>query len=518
MKLKTSILLAIVMIALIAGFLIGKSTSLPTSSMTAEKAQPNTASETGRKVLYWYDPMSPATRFDKPGKSPFMDMELVPRYADEGHDQDDGGVQISARQQQNLGVRTEKVTRRQITPQINAFGTVAIDERRVAIIPALASGLIEKLYVSAPQQFVQKDEALALLWIPQWAAAQQEYLAVRQLRDRTLTNAARARLQLQFMPDEIIQSVERSGKPQTKVTIRAPHEGYINKLDVRAGTQVNAAQSLFELAALDPVWIVIDYPENQAALLTVGSNMNASSNSFAGKVFHGKVSELLPNLDSATRTLKARVVLDNPDHLLKSGMYLTVNLSQNAPSTPVLAIPEEALIMSGAGNRVLVTDGDGYFRPVSVTAGRSQDGWIEISGLKEGQEVVTSGQFLIDSEASLRSALPQMSDKPAESSVPSVPTYAGHGVLKAIHADSVTISHDPIPELKWSAMTMDFNIDPKLVAQLKTGEQVMFTFSMDDSGVQIISIMPMDDQPISDHSSHNDPNEHSDHSSHKEQP
>ena len=168
----------------------------------------------GRKVLYWYDPMAPGTRFDKPGKSPFMDMDLVPRYADEGAGEEAGSVQISARQQQNLGVRTADVARRTLAQKLSAFGTVAIDERSVETVPALASGLIEKLYVNASQQFVKKNEALAELWIPQWAAAQQEYLAVRLLGDSGLTAAARGRLQLQFMPEAIIRSVERSGKPQ----------------------------------------------------------------------------------------------------------------------------------------------------------------------------------------------------------------------------------------------------------------------------------------------------------------
>lgn len=482
MKPKSAITLVALAIALAAasGYWLG-SRNAPTSS--ANGAQ----TETGRKVLYWYDPMAPGTRFDKPGKSPFMDMDLVPRYADEGAGEEAGGVQISARQQQNLGVRTADVARRTLAQKLSAFGTVAIDERSVETVPALASGLIEKLYVNASQQFVKKNEALAELWIPQWAAAQQEYLAVRQLGDSGLTAAARGRLQLQFMPDAIIRSVERSGKPQTRITVRAPHDGYVSKLDVRTGAQVTATQPLFELASLDPVWIVIDYPQSQASLLRVGSQVTATTSSWPGTTFQGTVSELLPDLEATTRTLKARVVLNNPQHQLKPGMYLNVELAEAEQGREVLTIPEEAFIATGTSNRVLIADGEGHFRPVEVTAGRTQDGLVEVtSGLEEGQKVVTSGQFLIDSEASLRSALPQMAGQNEE-----IQSYSAQGIIKAVSDEAVTIAHQPVPALKWPAMIMDFAITPQLREQVRPGESVMFHFVLTDEGAQVTSIMPM---------------------------
>lgn len=482
MKPKSAITLVGLAIALAAasGYWLG-SRNAPTLSADGAKT------ETGRKVLYWYDPMAPGTRFDKPGKSPFMDMDLVPRYADEGAGEEAGGVQISARQQQNLGVRTADVARRTLAQKLSAFGTVAIDERSVETVPALASGLIEKLYVNASQQFVKKNEALAELWIPQWAAAQQEYLAVRQLGDSGLTAAARGRLQLQFMPDAIIRSVERSGKPQTRITVRAPHDGYVSKLDVRTGAQVTATQPLFELASLDPVWIVIDYPQSQASLLRVGSQVTAATSSWPGTTFQGTVSELLPDLEATTRTLKARVVLNNPQHQLKPGMYLNVELAEAQQGREVLTIPEEALIATGTSNRVLIADGEGHFRPVEVTAGRTQDGLVEVtSGLEEGQKVVTSGQFLIDSEASLRSALPQMAGQNEE-----IQSYSAQGIIKAVSDEAVTIAHQPVPALKWPAMIMDFAITPQLREQVRPGESVMFHFVLTDEGARVTSIMPM---------------------------
>jgi len=359
-----------------------------------------------RKVLYWYDPMVPEQRFDKPGKSPFMDMDLMPRYADDAPEET--GVAVSARQQQNLGMTTAQAQMRSLAPALSAYATVTTDERSIQIVPAPASGMVESLYVRAPQQWVKAGEPLARLWIPEWTAAQQEYLAVRQLGDAALTQAARARLALQFMPDAIVRELERSGKPQTRLTLRAGRGGYVVKLDVREGARVEATQPLFELASLDPVWLVVDYAPGEMQTLSIGSEIIATAESLPGEAFHGRVSELLPQLETTTRTLKARIVLDNPQQRLKPGMFLTVTLPESAAGASVLAVPEEAVIDTGTQTRVLLATGEGHFRAVNVTTGIASGGWTPIlSGVKAGDSVVTSGQFLIDSEASLRSALPQ---------------------------------------------------------------------------------------------------------------
>ncbi|MDA5482296.1 efflux RND transporter periplasmic adaptor subunit [Yersinia intermedia] len=510
-KLSSLTLVAVAVISGVTGYLLAKPASEhPT---TASAVAENTPAENSRKVLYWYDPMSPGQRFDKPGKSPFMDMELVPRYADEAVAQ--GGVSISPRQQQNLGVRTAPAEMRSLNYRLAGYGTVATDERSVQVIAARANGIIEQLYVRANQQPVSKNQPLAQLWVPDWSAAQQEYLAVRTLGDSQLTAAARQRLQLQFMPEEVIRSVEKSGQPQTRVTLRSPSEGYVNKLDIRAGSQVTATQSLFELASLDPVWIVVDYPQSQASLVTIGSTIAATTASWPGETFHGTVSELLPNMDLATRTLKARIVLENPQQKLKPGMYLNV---QSAPADnlkPVLAIPQEALLMSGNSNRVLLAEGNGHFKPVDVSTGQTQDGWTEIkSGLNAGQLVVTSGQFLIDSEASLQSALPQMEDTPAltENTTPTanntaatpVDIYSVQGTVTAINGSTITLSHGPIAALKWGAMTMDFLLPAEpLSPEIIVGSQVNFTFTLNEQGAQIRHIQPVTSNSSTDtHRSH----------------
>ncbi|EMH4161831.1 efflux RND transporter periplasmic adaptor subunit [Pluralibacter gergoviae] len=365
------------------------------------------AQKAERKVLYWYDPMMPGQRFDKPGKSPFMDMQLVPRYADEQVPQA-AGIAISARQQQNLGMVVKAAEMRVLSPRLEAWGTIAQDDRSLRAIPAPAAGVVEKLFVRAAQQRVRAGEPLAQLWIPGWVSAQQEYLAVRRLGDPALTRAARERLALLFMPEDVVRQVERSGRAQALLVLRAPRAGYVAKLDTKEGAQVATAAPLFELASLDPVWLVVDYPQSQAALLGAGAHIEATTESWPGQRFSGRVSELLPQMDAATRTLKARIVLDNPQQKLKPGMYVRVAAQQQAAAPAVLAVPQEAVIATGDSSRVIVARDEGHFESVRVVTGVSAGGWTEIRrGLADGDRVVTSGQFLIDSEASLRSALPE---------------------------------------------------------------------------------------------------------------
>lgn len=490
---KKSLTFSLITLAILSaggvGYLVGKQHA----PLAPSVAKPE------RTVLYWYDPMVPDKRFDKPGKSPFMDMELVPRHADEA--QDDGGITVSARQQQNLGVRTARVEMRELANYSTGYGTVAINERGLHTLVAPSGGIVEKLTVNALQQQVKKGETLATLWNPTWAAAQREYLAVRQLGDDVLTQSARQRLALLFMPETVIRQVERSGKPQDRIAITAPEDGYVNKLEVRQGMQLSPAQPLFELASLNPVWVDVDYPEAQAAQLTLGNDISAASNAWPGKTFHGKISELLPVLDSTTRTLKARVVLNNPQQQLKPGMYLTVQLS-HAQAQPRLAIPQEALLVSGSQNRVLLSDGNGHFTPRNVTAGASLGDWVEIiDGLKVDDSVVTSGQFLIDSEASLRNALPQFATD--TSTVSATPVgYQTRGVIKAINGNQVTIEHEAVPALNWSPMTMDFTLPSSGLPQgVGIGSTVSFQFNMDDSGIHVLHFLPADD-PHAGHGGH----------------
>lgn len=490
-KFTLSAIVAALLIAGWGGYTLGS------QSHSSNELEPTKqASDDGRKVLYWYDPMVPGQRFDKPGKSPFMDMELVPRYANESGQESDNGVSISARQQQNLGIKTAVAERHTFTSNLKAYGTAAVNERTLSTLSAPSAGVIELLKVRALQQSVKAGETLAVIWNPSWSSAQQEYLAIRAMGDSALTQAARQRLALQFMPESVIRAVERSGKVQPRMTITAPRSGYVSKLEVREGQQVATAQPLFELASLDPVWVVIDYPQSQADRLRLGDSVTATSSAWPGVSFSGRVSELLPELDATTRNLKARIELGNPKQQLKPGMYLNV-ASVSSHEHSALAVPQSALITTGENTHLLLSDGNGHFTPVAVRTGESQGEWVEIKdGITDGQSVVTSGQFMLDSEASLRNALPQFSDdKPAtdtaSAEISQTTQYTTTGVIKAIDGENVTINHEAIPALKWGPMTMDFTLPGgKLPEGVQIGSHINFSFSMDENGIVIRHIMP----------------------------
>ena len=357
---------------------------------------------TGKKILYWHDPMVPEQRFNRPGKSPFMDMPLVPVF--EGSTAG-GGVQISPRVEQNLGVRTAEVTRGQLKSPITASATVGYDERDVALVQARANGFIEHLRVRATLDAVRQGEPLADLYVPDWAAAQVEYLAVRGLTSpgsADLAAAARQRMRLAGMPEELVRSLEKSGAPQTRFTLTAPISGVISELTAREGMTVATGAPLFRINGLTTVWVNAEVPEALAERVQPGAVVQARTRALPGTAFDGKVEAVLPSVNTTTRTVTARVELQNPRMQLLPGMFVTV---QFAPvvGADVLMVPSEAVIETGTRRVVMLSEGDGRFRPVSVETGAQAGGQTEIrSGLTAGQRVVVSGQFLIDSEASLK--------------------------------------------------------------------------------------------------------------------
>ncbi|WP_211454302.1 efflux RND transporter periplasmic adaptor subunit [Collimonas antrihumi] len=361
------------------------------------------AGDSDKKVLYWHDPMVPDQKFDKPGKSPFMDMQLVPVYADDAGD--DGKVNISPSIQQNLGIRTAEVTKGNLTSAVVAVGSVAYNERDAAVVPARSNGFVERLYVRAPLDPVRKGQALAELYVPEWVAAQEEYLSVRRMQGNgmdSLLGGARQRMRLVGMTDDQIRLVESSGKVHARLTIFAPIDGVVSELAVREGMTVMAGASMFKINGLNTIWVNADVPESLAAQVRPGNMVEARTPALQGTVFKGKVSAILPDVNPATRTLKARIELANPSGQLVPGMFATINFS-SAARKDVLLVPTEAVIQTGTRSVVMVAQGNGKFSPVDVEIGTETNGQTEIrKGLDAGQQVVVSGQFLIDSEASLK--------------------------------------------------------------------------------------------------------------------
>ena len=369
---------------------------------------------TGSKILYYHDPMVPGSKFDRPAKSPFMDMMLVPVYAD--GDADQGKVSVSPRIQQNLGVRTAEVTEGTLAPQLAAVGSIAFNERDQVIVQARATGYVERLYVRATLDRVAQGQPLVDLYVPDWIAAQEELLSVRRMQGTDLAallDAARQRMRLVGMSEEQIRAVETSGSTQPRITLKAPIGGVMVELMAREGMTVMAGTTLFRINGLATVWANAAVPESQAAQIGPGAKVQARSPAVPGTIFAGKVQTILPEVDPATRTLKARVELANPGTRLVPGMFVTMQF-MDMRSDQALLIPTEAVIQTGRRTVVMLAEDHGRFRPIEVEAGIESDGRTEIRrGLRAGQRVVVSSQFLIDSEASLKGVEARLNDAPA---------------------------------------------------------------------------------------------------------
>ena len=374
----------------------------PTAATHAPQKPGDIDPRTGKKILYWHDPMVPAQRFDHPGKSPFMDMQLVPVV--EGG-ADTGAIEISPRLQQNLGVRTALVARGQLHPEITASASVAYDERDVALVQARANGFVERLRVRATLDAVREGEPLADLYVPDWVAAQVEYLAVKDLNSpgaADLADGARQRMRLAGMPEDLIRALEKRGRPQSRFTLLAPISGVVTELMAREGMTVTVGSSLFRINGLRKVWVNAEVAETLGERVHRGDAVHARTAALPGVAFDGRVGAILPSVNVATRTLTARVELANPKRELLPGMFVTVQFAP-AALADVLLVPSEAVIETGTRRVVMLAEGDARFRRVNVETGTQGGGQTEIrSGLALGQKVVVSGQFLIDSEASLK--------------------------------------------------------------------------------------------------------------------
>jgi len=451
--------------------------------------------ETGRRILYWHDPMVPGQRFDRPGRSPFMNMNLVPVY--EGAGEDGGAVEISPRTQQNLGIRTAVVTRGTIAPRIEAIGNVAYNERDQVIVEARAMAFVETLYLRATLDPVRAGEPLAELYVPSWIAAQEEFLAVAKMEGAGLTplvDAARQRMRQAGMTDEQIRLVESSGTISARTTLLAPIDGIVVELATREGMTVMPGETLYRINGIDTVWVNAEIPERQAVLVRPGAAVEARSAALPNAVFAGFVQAILPEIDPATRTLRARVELGNPERSLVPGMFVSISLA--GPASESLIVPTEAIIETGRRTVVIRAEPNGTFAPADVGIGLEANGQTEITtGLREGDRIVVSGQFLIDSEASLRSAITRMDtmSEPAGETI----THEGEGRIEALARGQVTLSHGPIPSLQWGQMTMRFALPAEFDdAGLTVGEPVRFRFVMRADGQpEITTIEPSNEDP-----------------------
>jgi Cu(I)/Ag(I) efflux system membrane fusion protein len=342
-----------------------------------------------------------------------MDMQLVPVYAGEAGEV--SAVQVSPNAMQNLGIRLGKVEKISLSTRLRAVGNVAFDERLLQLVLSRVDGFVTALHVKAPLVLVQRGQPLAEILAPQWVEAEQEYLALLDAsssRAQAMRDAARQRLVVLGVPEPTIRAVETTRKTSASTTMAAPIEGIVTELGVREGASFMSGASLFRINGLKTVWVNAQIPEAKVSSVPVGSMVEATATAWPGTPFKGEVIALLPQVDAMTRTLTARIALDNPGNKLSPGMFVTLDFTGQA-SEPQLVVPSEALIATGERTVVIAAREDGGFDVVNVKTGAEQDGRTAIlSGLAEGQSIVVSGQFLIDSEASLRSTVNRLGNAP----------------------------------------------------------------------------------------------------------
>lgn len=406
-----NIILALVL--LLAGgaagyFLSGRAAHAPGTAGAAAHAAGNATAQAGaeRKALYWYDPMYPGTHFDKPGKSPFMDMDLVPRYADDG---DEGnGIRIDPAQVQNLAVRTVKARRGNLIFARDIPANVVFNEYRMAKVQPRADGFVESIHSFAVGDAVAKGAPLADITVPAWAADQSEYLLLKsQHAPREIVNGVREKLRLAGMPEEMLGAVDKTGRVQTRLTLKAPVAGIITALNVYPGMNVSKEMVVAVIEGADPVWVTADVPESDVHLLLGKNRLRLAVQAYPDRVFMAENVTLLPKANQDTRTVPLRMTVANPEGLLKPGMTASLRLRGTGPET--LLVPTQSVIDLGDEQRVVTRAANGGFVPKKVRVLRSsRDETAIISGLEEGENVVVSGLFLIDSEANLRGALDKM--------------------------------------------------------------------------------------------------------------
>jgi len=390
-----------------------------------------------RKIKYWAAPMDPTYIRNEPGKSP-MGMDLVPVY----EDQTASGATISIDPvtAQNMGVRTALVERRDLHRLIRTVGTVDYDEPKVTSINAKVDGWIEKLYVAETGQMVKKGQPLLELYSPKLVSAQQEYLLA--LRNRSalkdssfveisaggerLLAAARQRLRYWDISDRQILQLEKTGQVRKTLTLYAPYQGVVTMKMAMPGQFIKAGQELFQLGDISRVWVYADIYEYELPWIKVGQQAEVMLPFVGGKTLSAKISTIYPYVEPKTRTVKARLEFANPGFELKPDMYVNVRI-QASEVQGALAVPGEAVLHSGEKQTVFVSLGDGKFEPRVVKTGvQDQEGFIEITqGVLEGELVVTSAQFLFDSESKLREAIQKMLE-PKKTESTSSDSHEGH--------------------------------------------------------------------------------------------
>ena len=428
----------------------------------------------GRRILYWYDPMIPDERYPGPGKSS-MGMDLIPKYADEA----EGGVRVSSAMAQNLGIRVVRAEVRDVAPTIPAVGRVELDERLIAEVQTLTPGFVETLTIRAEGEPVRQGTVIATVYSPELLGAQHEYAALRRIRRSAVTpslrEAARNRLRLLGLPAGMIQRLDRGGAPQRAYPVFAPRSGVVTSIGARPGAQVTPGQSIVTISGLSRVLVVAEIPETALGDIRVGQPVRITFPAYPGDSRQAAIDYIYPSLNAESRTARVRITLNNPGQRLRQGMF--ANITVEGAGGMALAVPSEAVIDTGRRKIVLIRR-NGAFFPAEVQTGRETGEWSQIvAGLQPGEEVVASGQFLIDSEASLSGVVSRLNRSAAQQPA-TARSASASGVVRSLNPQrgQVTIAHGPIQAMGWPAMTMTFVLrNPAMFRGLRQGDRVNFS-------------------------------------------
>lgn len=394
---------AVLIIGVVIGYLVSE--RMPSKGMGNAITQSNEP-----EVAYWVAPMDSNYRRDEPGKSP-MGMDLVPVYQEEKNSNrgdDSNAVYLNPAVINNLGVRTAVVKIGDFQSIIESVGFVDYDESKITHVHLRAEGWIEKLYVNSVGERVKKGDKLFDVYSPELVNAQGDYLAALQTGREKIVRASKDRLAALGIPAPVIKEIERTRKAKQKITYLASQDGIVSALNIADGMHVTAKTTTVSLADLSTVWLVVDVFETQVSQIEEGLTAEVRLSYQPDHIWNGKIAYIYPQIDEKTRTLKVRLVFDNPDELLKPNMYADVRLFGNQKPN-ALSIPREALIQTGSSERVILALGGGQFQPVEVKSGIESGERVEIlDGLRKGEKIVTSAQFLIDSEASFTGSAMRM--------------------------------------------------------------------------------------------------------------
>ncbi len=461
--------------------------------------------------LYWVAPMNPNYKRDKPGKSP-MGMDLIPVYEEGGDDAGPGTIKISPDVVNNLGVRTAVAERKALHTEIQTVGYVAYDEDQLIHIHPRVEGWIERLYVKAAGDPVIKGQPLYEIYSPELVNAQEELLLALDRNSQRLIKAAEDRLKALQLPKDAVKQLMRTKKVKQTITFFAPQGGVVDNLNIREGFYVKPGTTLMSIGTLDQVWVEAEVFERQASEVMVGLPVTMSLDYLPGTEWLGKVDYIYPTLDSKTRTVKVRLRFDNENQVLKPNMFAQVVIHAKN-SDEVLLVPREAVIRTGGVNRVVLALGDGRFKSINVKVGRFDGLSAEIlAGLKEGDQIVSSAQFLIDSESSKTSDFKRMNhDNGDETVTASVWVEATINSLMAGQR-MVNVTHQAISEWDWPEMTMDFTVAEALdFSILEKGLRLHIEVTKNEGDQYEISNVHIPDSKVPEQSMSKDEKDHSQH-------